>query len=269
MPRMAVTLAVLALVYAGLCAALFVFQRSLIYFPQPRSLGAGAPMIELQVDDAKLLVSTRPRPGRYALVYFGGNAEDVSYSLPDLSAAFPERAVYLMHYRGYGGSSGRPSEAALVADALALFDKIRAEHADILVIGRSLGSGVAVQLACRRPVARLVLVTPYDSVEALAVQQFPFFPVRWLLRDKFESWKYAAQVNMPTLLIAAEHDEVIPRASTESLLRHFQAGVAELQVVPRTSHNTISESADYLPLLRRGVQPRGASSAASASSGSN
>ena len=252
MPRRMLTLAAtIAAMYVGLCAALFAFQRSLIYFPQPRSLAAGAATIALPVDGGDVIVTVRPHSGPNALLYFGGNAEDVSYSLPGLAAAYPGHALYLMHYRGYGGSSGTPSEAALFADALALFDRIRAEHQDIVVVGRSLGSGVAAYLASLRPVGRLVLVTPYDSIQDLAVRQFPFFPVRWLLLDRFESWKYAAQVTAPTLLIAAEHDEVIPRASTERLLTRFRGGVAKLEVVPATSHNTISESPEYIPLIRR------------------
>ena len=131
-----------------------------------------------------------------------------------------------------------------------LFDKVRAEHQNIVVVGRSLGSGVAVHLASLRPVARLVLVTPYDSLQQLAAQQFPYFPVRWLLLDKFESSKYAERVTAPTLIIAAEHDEVIPRASTEILYEHFRAGVASLRVIAGTGHNTISESPEYMPLVR-------------------
>ena len=122
------------------------------------------------------------------------------------------------------GSAGTPSEAAIVADALALFDEARREHRDVVVVGRSLGSGVAVRVASLRPVARVVLVTPYDSIQEIAAARFAFFPVRWLLRDKFESWKYAPAVTAPTLLIAAEHDEVIPRASTELLLTRFKTG---------------------------------------------
>ena len=87
---------------------------------------------------------------------------------------------------------------------------------------------------------RLVLVTPYDSVLNLASAQFPYFPVRWLLLDKFESWRYAPAVTAPTLIIAAEDDEVIPRASTEALVAHFQGGVATLKVVAGASHNSIS-----------------------------
>jgi pimeloyl-ACP methyl ester carboxylesterase len=187
------------------------------------------------------------------VLYFGGNAEDVSYSFETLSAAFPDHAIYLMHYRGYGGSAGSPSEAALFADALALFDRAHAEHQQIVAVGRSLGSGVAVHLASVRPVARLVLVTPYDSLLDLAAQQFPYLSVRWLLRDKYESWRYAGRVTAPTLLVAAEHDEVIPRASTQALYGRFSAGTASLKVVPGAGHNNLSERAEYVPLL--GVAP--------------
>jgi pimeloyl-ACP methyl ester carboxylesterase len=240
----------IALVYLALCTVLFVFQRSMIYFPQPRSTDRGAVTITLRVDGAELVVTTRERSGPNALIYFGGNAEDASYNLPALSAAFPEHAVYLMNYRGYGGSSGKPSEAALFADALALFDRVRSEHPHIVVVGRSLGSGVAVYLASQRPIARLVLVTPYDSIQGIAARQFRFFPVRWLLLDKFESWRYAARIDVPTLVVAAENDEVIPRESTEALFARFGAGVAALRVIAGTSHNTISDSPEYIPLLQ-------------------
>ena len=243
-------LTVVVLVYLGLCGILYLFQRDLIYFPQPRSPGSTATILTLPMDGAQVLVASRPRSGLNALLYFGGNAEDVSYSLPSLSTAFPNYAVYLMHYRGYGGSSGKPSEAALFADALALFDKVRADHQNIVVVGRSLGSGVAVHLASLRPVARLVLVTPYNSLQELAAQQFPYFPVCWLLLDKFESWRYAAHVTVPTLIVAAEHDEVVPRTSTEALYKRFPPGFASLKVLAGTSHNTISESPEYMPLLK-------------------
>jgi pimeloyl-ACP methyl ester carboxylesterase len=241
---------VVALAYLGLCALLYFFQRSLIYFPQPRSPVAGTTMTTLRTDDADVLVTTRAASGAKALIYFGGNAEDASLSFPGLAAAYPDRAIYLMHYRGYGGSGGKPSESALVADAVALFDEVRARHEDILVVGRSLGSGVAVQLASLRPVARLVLVTPYDSVLELATRQFPYFPVRWLLRDRFESSKYAERITAPTLVIAADHDEVIPRSRTDALLARFPRGVATFRVIAGTGHNSISESPEYVPALR-------------------
>lgn len=237
------------LCYLVLCGALFLLQRRLIYFPQRRVAIGDATIIRMQSDDADLVVTARPHRGQDAIVYFGGNAEDVSYNLPSFSAAFPEHAIYLLHYRGYGGSTGRPSEAAISADALALFDKVRTDHDSIVVIGRSLGAGVAIKVARWRPVERLVLVTPFASLQDLALRQFPFVPVGWLLRDKFESWRHAEHVTAPTLIIVAEHDEVVPRRSTEALYQRFRPGVASLRVLTGTTHNTISESPDYLPLL--------------------
>ncbi|MBM7061883.1 alpha/beta hydrolase [Pseudomonas sp. UL073] len=246
-------LVVMAALYLAACLVLFVFQRSLIYFPQPRAETVPATLLKLSVDGVEVLVSSRPHAGPKALIYFGGNAEDATYNLPSFALAFPDHAIYLLHYRGFGGSAGAPSEAAIQRDAQALFDQVYASHREVTLVGRSLGSGVAVHLASERPAARLVLVTPYSSVLELAQQQFPYFPVRWLLRDRFESWRYATHIRVPTLLIAAEHDEVIPRASTERLYRHFATGVATLRVIPDVGHNSISESPQYLKLLGEGL----------------
>jgi pimeloyl-ACP methyl ester carboxylesterase len=224
----------------------------LIYFPQPRSFGGAATRMELRTPEATLVLTARTKPGDDAVVYFGGNAEDVSASLPELAEAFPDHALYLLHYRGYGGSTGKPSEGALHADALAVFDRVHAEHARVTVVGRSLGTGVAIRLAALRPVARLVLVSPYYSIEELAMRQFPFLPVRWLLRDKFESWRHAPQVRAPTAIVVAERDEIIPVASSARLLSRFAAGVARWQVIPGVGHNSISASPAYLPALRGG-----------------
>lgn len=247
--KMVIFISVVAIAYLGFCTLLFFFQRSLIYFPQPSSRDGRSTKITLSSADVRVLVTARPHVGPNALVYFGGNAEDVSQSLPPLSNAFPDHAIYLLHYRGYGGSSGAPSETALFADAITLFDQVHHEHEHVAVVGRSLGSGIAVHLASVRPVSRLVLVTPFNSLQELASQQFPYLPVRWLLRDKFESWRYAGHVTAPTLVVAAEHDEVIPRWSTEKLCAHFRTGVVSLKVLPNTSHNTIGESSAYIPLL--------------------
>jgi hypothetical protein len=245
-----VVLSAVGIAYLGLCGLLFFFQRSLIYFPQAGTGDEDAATFILPRATARVIVSTWPKNGPRALIYFGGNAEDVTRSVPGFSAGFPDRAVYLLHYRGYGGSSGRPSEAALFADALTLFDEVHANHPDVHVIGRSLGSGIAVYVASLRPVTRLVLVTPYDSLQELAALQFPYFPVRWLLLDKFESWRFAPHVIAPTLIIAAEHDEVVPRASTELLKSRFQGGIASFEVLAGTDHNTISSSPAYMRLLR-------------------
>lgn len=242
-----------AALYLGLCAALWVFQRAFIYFPQPRTTTISATQLRLPVTDAQVLVSVRPHAGPDALIYFGGNAEDVLRNLPDFAQAFPNQAIYLLDYRGFGASSGSPSEEAIQRDALALFDLVHAEHSNTVIIGRSLGTGVAIRLASQRPASRLILISPYSSLEDLAAIKMPFFPVRWLLKDKFESSKYAARISIPTLLIVAEHDEIIPRSNTEKLYAHFPAGVASLKVIADTGHNSISQSPDYLKLLASGL----------------
>jgi pimeloyl-ACP methyl ester carboxylesterase len=242
-----------AAIYLALCAALFVFQRALIYYPQPRAVGSDETLLTLPVDDAQVLVSVIAHRGPNALIYFGGNAEDVSRSLPEFAQAFPDHALYFMHYRGYGGSDGSPSEEAIAHDAMSLFDKVYADHPQIVVIGRSLGSGVAVRLASSRPATRLLLITPYNSLEELASRQFRWFPVKWLLKDKFESWRYAEHITAPTKLIAAEHDEVIPGTSTQRLFSHFAKGVASMQVIKGTGHNSISDSPEYFKALGDGI----------------
>jgi pimeloyl-ACP methyl ester carboxylesterase len=213
--------------YVILCLLLYLLQRQLIYFPVPASYPPDNPLV-LRQGQQQVLVSQRPLASQQALLYFGGNAEDVSVSLAEFAQAFPDHALYLMHYRGYGGSAGRPSEQALVSDALALFDQISQQHSDITVIGRSLGSGVAVQLAAQRPVQQLVLITPFDSLTALASQQFPLFPVRWLLKDRYESAQAAASINTPTLLLVAKQDEIIDPERGEALYQAFPTGVARL-----------------------------------------
>ncbi len=243
-------LGLLALAWLGLCLLLFLLQRSLIYFPVPPGSADASSGFWLETAEARLRISARRQPaGAPAIVYFGGNAEDVAWTLPDLSAQFPDHALFLMHYRGYGGSSGRPSEAALVADALALFDEVHRQHPEVVVMGRSLGSGVAVQLAAQRPVQRLVLVTPFDSLRAVAQRHYPWVPVGWLLRDRFESDQLAPALRLPTRLIVAGRDEVIDPSHARRLFETFAPGVARLDEVPQAGHNDISLHPVYTALL--------------------
>jgi len=239
-------------VYLGLCACLFIFQRNLIYYPQPRANTTGITVLTIENGAERALVSSRPHDGDDAVLYFGGNAEDVSLDMPEYAGAFPSAAIYLLHYRGYGGSSGAPTEKGIVADALALFDLVHAQHKNIVVIGRSLGTGVAVQVASQRPVVRLVLVTPYDSFTDIAAKHYPYLPVGLLLLDKFDSWRYAPHVTAPSLIIAAGDDEVIPRSSTERLRDRFQGGLVHYVVIPGAGHSSVSDSPNYLALLKSG-----------------
>ena len=236
--------------YIGLNLYLYFFQRSFIYFPTAATPEDSSKTEVLKVADATLKLSVRPHAGPKALIYFGGNAEDVSFSLDAFANAFPDYAIYLLHYRGYGGSTGTPSETALHADALALYEKVHARHSNILVAGRSLGSGVAVRLAATQPVNRLILVTPYDSLVNMAKMLFPYIPAELLLQDRFESWRYAPEIKAHTLILAAESDEVIPRERTLSLYKAFAPGVARMEIIAAAGHNSISNSSEYWSAMR-------------------
>ncbi len=235
--------------YVAVCGVLFAVQRSQIYFPHAHSPLGQTETRMLAVAGTPVYFANRERTGPKAMVYFGGNADDVSQTLPPLADAFPDHALYLLHYRSYGGTPGQPTETALMADALALFDKAYAEHREVLVVGRSLGTGLAVRVASLRPAARLVLITPYASLVDMAAPRYPYIPVRWLMLDTYDSKDYALGVSAPTLLFAAEHDELIPLTSTRSLLSHFRPGIAQLRIVPGVGHGDIVDRARLPALL--------------------
>jgi hypothetical protein len=242
----------LAVLYLAGCTDMDGWQRSMLYHPQPARLVGES--LTLPVDGATVQVSVRSRPGAPAILYFGGNAEDVSGTRPQLARLFPDHALYLMHYRGYGQSTGEPGEAALHADARVLYEHVRREHTEIKLIGRSLGSGVAARLASEQAVARLALVTPYDSIENVAVDLYPWLPVRWLIRDRFDSAAVAGRISAPTTLIAAEHDTLIRPERTVQLATHFQPGVARSVVVPGAHHNDIGAHPAYERALEEALR---------------
>lgn len=239
-----------ALSYLGFGALLYVGQRGMMYFPVTERSSSSLMAERLPVDGAELKVwVVNPGQAQGAL-YFGGNAEDVAYNAADFAAFLPGHTVYLVNYRGYGGSSGKPTETALFADALAAFDHFRARHDSLDVIGRSLGSGVAVYLASQRRVERLALVTPHDSALAVARRLYPVYPVKWMLKDRYESVRYAADVSAPVQLLVAENDQIIPREHAERLAAAFTEAPVQHVVIEGAGHNDISGHPSYWASLR-------------------
>lgn len=240
--------------YVVLCAVMYVFQRSLIYHPQPRAVSAVESTMKLAVEGAEVVVTVRPHDGLNAIVYFGGNGEDVSRNLGFYAEAFPEHALYLMHYRGYGGSTGEPTEKSIVADGTSLLRQVEALHSKVAIVGRSLGSGVAVQVASHSTTSHLLLITPYDSIVDIGERMYPFLPVRWLMRDTYESGKFAPGIRIPTTIIAAEYDQQIPRASTEKLLSRFDSGIATMTVIEGVGHNDLETNRSYREALEAALK---------------
>ena len=187
-------LKVSVLVYLGFGLYLYLAQRSFMYFPVPERDASDVRAEYLTNAGESLKLWVLGPESDQAVIYFGGNAEDVYLNVAGFRAALPAHTSYLVNYRGYGGSSGAPTEQNLFSDALRIYDVLRDRHQRIAVIGRSLGSGVAAYLASRREVDRLVLITPHDSALALAKSMYPVYPVSLLLKDRYDSVAYAPDI---------------------------------------------------------------------------
>ena len=239
-----------ALTYLVFGLLLYFNQRRMLYFPTPAIVGAEADAITLPVDGAALRVYVT-HPGRErAIIYFGGNASSARDSREFFRTEFPQHSSYLPDYRGYGASTGKPTQAALLADALALFDELSRRHQRVDLIGLSLGSGIAAFVAAERPVRKLALVTPYDSIRRVAQGRFPFYPMRLLLKDQYDTQRLVPRIRAPTLIVIAGRDEIIPRPRSEALAAVFPPEQLRRQVFETASHNTLWERADYRALLR-------------------
>jgi pimeloyl-ACP methyl ester carboxylesterase len=178
------------------------------------------------------------------VIYFGGNAEEVSWTLAD--ARWPrEWTIAGVNYRGYGASEGVPGEPELTADALAIYDAITLrpdiDPRRIVVFGRSLGTALAAHLAASRPVAGAVLVSPYDSLTAVGKEHYPWLPVSLLLRHRFNALADANRNRMPLLAVVGEADTIIPPERSRALFDAW-AGTKTWLVVPGAGHNTLGAS---------------------------
>lgn len=231
----------------GVLAALLApVTRRLIYPAKGTRVPVASTSYALAADGAQLR-GWVVNPGRErSLVYFGGNGEPLDHLRPELERRFPGHTSYLIAYRGYGASGGRPSQRALTDDALALVDHVERRHRDapVDVIGRSLGSGVAVQVAVRRPVGRVVLVTPFDSLAATAADLFPRLPVHRLIRDRWDSAAVAGRLRSDLLVVRAGRDQLVRPARTERLLRALP-GDPRVVVLPGAGHADLAEDPAY------------------------
>ena len=237
-------------IYSALCLLMYLAQDRLLYFPTPEIDHAGAQVLRVQRGDVTIKVWALHPDARPALLYFGGNGEDVGANLHDFARAFPDRAIFLVNYRGYGGSTGRPSESALIGDAEAIYDQLAAQHDRIVVMGRSLGTGVATALASSRPVAGLVLVTPFDSIANVGAGRYPWLPVRWLIKDPYDSASRIGKVRAPVLVLVAEHDESILRPRSDALIAAIPARFGRSVVIASATHNDIETFPAYWPAVK-------------------
>ena len=243
--------------YLAVVILVWALQDRMIFLPQPAGIetvslphGWRSDEVRFSTTDGFTLHASLIRPpGAPApvIIYFGGNAEDISY-LAEFADRYGRFALLLPYYRGYGLSGGTPHESNLLADALLVYDAIvmrpDIQGNRVHLHGRSLGSGVAVFLATKRPVASLVLTTPYDSLTSVASDIYPFLPISLLLRHKFDSLSRAAEIKVPALFLVAGKDRVIPPMHSKRLYEAW-AGIKTWQVYAGHDHNNVSEAPGY------------------------
>jgi len=244
----------LVITYSLILILLYVFQDRFIFFTQPitNPYVSGFQKYEVRFHHNGNLLhgwfvkrDISPRPP--LIVYYGGNAEEVSGNLLDLER-FPPASLLFINYRGYGESTGKPSESNLVADALFVLDEITKQEGfdqeEVVLMGRSLGSGVAVQVAAQRTVGSLILVTPFDSLVNVARSHYPIFPVGLAIRHRFESERIASEIKAPVLMLMGSADRIIPNNHSMTLAQSW-GGPVDTITVQGADHNNIQLYSEY------------------------
>lgn len=255
--------------YAAILALVWLGQERLLFYPQPVAGEPRAPAgwrlepFEHRSADGTrlagvLLLPPRARPA--VVVYFGGNAEEVTSAAEEAAATYGDRAVVLLNYRGYGASLGTPSEKALVADALEVFDKLAArgdlDTSRVAVHGRSLGSGIAVQVAAARPVRCVVLTSPFASAVSVAGEMYWWLPVRLLMRHPFDSLARAGSIRAPALFLVGSEDTLI-RPGQSWRLADAWGGPVERRSFKGFTHNDVHLHPEYPQLIRQFLDRHG------------
>jgi len=235
--------------YVGFGALMFFAQRALMYFPdrtRTAPAAAGLPQTEeviLDTADGEKIIAWHvpPRGDKPVILYFHGNGGALNLRVDRFRRIAAEGfGLVGVSYRGYGGSTGSPSETGLIEDARAAYAFAAARYPRIAVWGESLGTGVAIALAAEKPVDRIVLESPYTSTVDIAAANYWFLPVRLLMRDQFRSDLRIAKVEAPVLILHGEADGIIPIVYGERLLA-LAPGKKQLIRFPKGSHNDLDD----------------------------
>ena len=214
--------------YGSLLALMYVFQRRLMYFPDAARvapLQAGLPRAEevtLESSDGEKLIAWHvpPHGDKPLVLYFQGNAEGLPARVGRFTWLTADGTGLLaLNYRGYGGSTGTPTEQGLIRDAEAAyaFARARTPAKRIVLFGESLGTGVAVALASDHDIGALILDAPFTSAADVGAAVYPFVPVRWAMKDTFRSDERIGRVTAPLLVLHGEMDRVVPIRFGEAL----------------------------------------------------
>jgi len=170
------------------------------------------------------------------LIYFGGNSDDAMRFLLHVEH-MQDFDIVVFNYRGYLKSGGVPSEKNLFSDSLKIYDTY-ANARKVVLVGRSLGTGVGAYLASKREVDGIILITPYDSIVSLAKGKYPFLPINLLLKYKFESIKHIQKTDAPIAVIEVKDDKIVPNTNTQKLLQKIKNLALHVELT-NTTHTDI------------------------------
>lgn len=239
-----------ALVYVAIVCFMYLQQRSFQYFPAhkggtPQDLGlSGVTEQRVATSDGETIVLwySPAQPGKPTVLFFHGNGGEIADRTERFAFLQSQGlGVMFVSYRGYGASTGEISEQGLVTDALTAYDVLRAKGVaprDIMLLGESLGTGVAVQLAAQRPVGAVALEAPYTATVDIAADIYWWLPVRLLMKDQFRSRDYIAQVKVPLLIQHGDADRVVPVAQGRALFEMANEP-KQLVIVPGEGHDAV------------------------------
>jgi uncharacterized protein len=236
--------------YGGLLLLVYLGQRALQYFPERARTppaAAGLPEAEEVVLDSSggervIVWHIPPRGEKPMVLYFHGNGGSLRWRVDRFRAlAADGTGLIALSYRGYGGSSGRPTEKGLIDDALAAYAFAAARYpaSQLALWGESLGTGVAVALAAQKPVGRIVLESPFTSIADIAAQIYWFFPVRLLIKDSFRSDLLIGTVTAPFLILHGDKDSIVPIALGDQLYKLITAPKRFVRF-PGAGHNELA-----------------------------
>jgi esterase/lipase len=249
---------IILLLYATVCALLYFNQDDLLFHPQPKSKQEVAEILNkyTEFDTLSFVMKDGNRTCGYIskdtikeklplVLYFGGNAEEISH-LADFKKYFPNTIMVLMNYRSFGLSQGKISEQTMFSDALDMYDKLvtnpEVDANNIVIIGRSIGTGVATYVSSQRKVNATVLITPYENMIDVAFEKYPFVPISLLIKHRFESDKYALSISSPMLALISTKDQVIPKHHAYKLIEAWKGKTEALEV--NEDHNSIMKNED-------------------------
>ncbi len=254
-----IALAAVAVGYLAICGLMFSKQR-LIIFPGPTErAGLAGKSVFVDVPQGTYLLWRDAGPGTPVVVHFHGNGEQVAYRT-DLAELFAAQGISFaaIEYPGYAGAAGEPGEASLFEAATRglehLTGPMGVDRARLVLSGQSLGTGVAVEMARAGWGTRLLLLTPYTRLPDVGAAAFPWLPVRWLMRDRFDSVARAKDVAMPVVIVHGTDDEVIPFRLGQELSTAFAH--ATFVEVPGGHHNDLWDRPEVVSAVLQFVKPR-------------